>query len=615
MRLVSPPGAVGRSTAVAMVAVVAVTLLPLGLTSYWLFLATSGVIAAFTALSIGVVSGRAGLISLCQLSFAAIGAWAVAWLSMHHPDLPVLVLVLAGGAAAVPFGLLAGLPALRLRGVNIAIVTLGCASVVDTLLNRYGIPGVDDGIIVTRSGVFGDDLYYFWLCWGLLLAVVVGLALLGARPTGAAWLAVRRSERSAAAMGLSVPRAKLTAFAAAAFVAGLGGALLVVQLGLAANQSFGSFPSLVAFTVAVMFGARFPEGAMFAGAATVLMPELLRRVDVPADVGSMLFAVGTVFALRQGSGVAEALRARASRRRADAALGRSAAISGEPAPVALPVAVPVAVPVEATRPGARRAAAGSARPGPADALEVRDLTVRYGSVVALDAVSFTVPADRVIGLIGPNGAGKSTLVDAVSGFLPGHTGDVRLGGRSVTGLSAAKRARTGIRRTFQQGLAVPELTVGQYLRLAAGRALPRAEVRALLEFVGGPPSDLVIADIDVGTRRLVDVAAGLAARPRVLLLDEPAAGLPADTSELLAARIAEIPVRFGCGVLLIEHDMTMVQAACSDAVVLDFGKVIAAGPVEEVLAHADVVSAYLGGQQLGGGAEAGGPGGQQVVAV
>ncbi|WP_322766821.1 ATP-binding cassette domain-containing protein [Frankia sp. Cr1] len=585
-----------RAGIVAAVAIVAVTMLPLGLSSYWLFIATSAVITTFTSLSIGVVSGRGGMISLCQLSFAAIGAWVTAWLSMHGPDLPVVLLILLSGLAAVPFGILVGLPALRLRGVNIAIVTLGCASVMDTLLNRSSIPGVDEGIIVPRDGVFAADRNYYWLCWGLLLLVVGGLAVLGQRPTGAGWLAIRRSERSAAAMGLSVAWAKLTAFGAAAFIAGLGGSLLITQLGLAANQAFGSFPSLVAFTVAVLFGARFPEGAMFAGAAGALMPELLRRIHLPADIGSILFALGTIHALRKGSGLAEALRARAGRRRAtalyQAAAQQGAAQQGaaQQGAVGSRLPAPIAVRVHHGEPAPSRPAV--------PALQLRDVTVRYGSMVVLDAVNLAVEPHSVTGLIGPNGAGKSTLVDAVTGFLPGHHGEILLAGRPVTGLSATQRARAGIRRTFQQGLAVPELTVQQYLRLAARRTLPRDEVTELLDFVAGPPAHLTIADIDVGTRRLVDVAAGLAARPAVLLLDEPAAGIPAQESALLARRIAEIPDRFGCGVLLIEHDMAMVQVACSTVTVLDFGKVIASGEVDEVLAHSDVVAAYLGEQEM-----------------
>jgi branched-chain amino acid transport system permease protein len=154
-----------------------------------------------------------------------------------------------------------------------------------------------------------------------------------------------------------------------------------------------------------------------------------------------------------------------------------------------------------------------------------------------------------------------------------------------------------LRRTFQQGLAVPELTVRGYLQLAARRRMSAEEVEELMEFVGGP-SNQMIAEVDVGARRLIEMAANLAARPRVLLLDEPGAGLAARESLRLARQITSIPARFGCGVLLIEHDMTMVAEACSSIVALNFGKVIAAGSVSEVLQHEDVVDAYLGSEAV-----------------
>jgi len=206
-----------------------------------------------------------------------------------------------------------------------------------------------------------------------------------------------------------------------------------------------------------------------------------------------------------------------------------------------------------------------------------------------------VPADAVVALIGPNGAGKSTLVDAVTGFIAKYEGTVICRQRPMTSaIPAHRRARRGIRRTFQQGRAIPELTIEQYVRLSADRRVPVAELRNILSFLRCPGEKTVISTIDVGLRRLVEIAAAIAARPHLLLLDEPAAGLSHTESAVLAERISAIPKHFNCSVLLIEHDMELVQAACSAVVVLDFGRVIAQGSAADILRQPEVVAAYIG---------------------
>ena len=227
-------------------------------------------------------------------------------------------------------------------------------------------------------------------------------------------------------------------------------------------------------------------------------------------------------------------------------------------------------------------------------LEVSGLTVRFGALAALSDVDIVVPRSAVVGIIGPNGAGKTTLVDAVCGFVDSHRGTVSLDGVSIDRLSATARARAGLRRTFQQGRAIPELTVGQYINLSVRRPLPDAELSELLGFFELPPDDEPIGFIDIGTRRVLEVAAALASRPRVAFLDEPSAGLGHEQSAALGHRISEIPDRFGCSVVLIEHNVELVTGASSAITVLDFGLVIASGTPEEVLANPKVALAYLG---------------------
>jgi branched-chain amino acid transport system permease protein len=200
----------------------------------------------------------------------------------------------------------------------------------------------------------------------------------------------------------------------------------------------------------------------------------------------------------------------------------------------------------------------------------------------------------VSGLIGPNGAGKTTLLDSATGFAVISSGEVLLHGRSISHLSPDRRARAGLRRTFQQVRISADLTVERYLRFAAGRRAPRDDLASAVALFGCPPGDRIVGTLDVPARRLVEIAAAVAARPAVLLLDEPAAGLgEAETAEL-AERLARVPGLFGTSVLLVEHDMELVRALCSTVTVLDYGKVLASGAPHEVLSTAQVQTAYLG---------------------
>ena len=169
-----------------------------------------------------------------------------------------------------------------------------------------------------------------------------------------------------------------------------------------------------------------------------------------------------------------------------------------------------------------------------------------------------------------------------------------LSGQPLEGLQAHKRAQAGVRRTWQQTRISPQLNAGTYLTLAAGKRLPDNVAQSLLDWMGCPGLDTPVSSIDAGTRRLLDVAGVIAARPALIMLDEPAAGLSHEESLLLASRIALIPERYGISVLLVEHDMDLVRMVCNTTVVLDFGKVIAAGPTAKVLSDPGVIKAYIG---------------------
>jgi len=562
MKHASFRAALNTAVSVAVIGALVYALLP----NYWVFLITAVFIVGIALQSLGLVAGRTGMISLCQMSFAGVGAWVTGYLNVSGfpGGLPVWIVI--GGLAAVPVGIAIGLPALRLRGINLAIVTLGFAAAFDTVLATITFPGQTTFTQVARPMFFESDRGFFIFIVLVYGIIAVGLEFLNRSRLGASWLAVRHSERAAAANGISVPLAKLSAFAISAFIAGISGGLLAGYLGTLVSENFNMMQSLSLFAVATMAGAHFTLGAILGGVLITLFPELLRRLNLPQDVGNVFFALGAVQALSTGETISETW----------ARLGRKLL----PGRKASTTATGGALPAAELHP------AGTT-------LEVKGLTVRYGNVVALNDVSLVVPSRTVVGLIGPNGAGKSTMVDAIAGFLPRYSGEVTLNGRSVDALSATRRAQAGIRRTWQTTRIAPELRVGEYVRLAAG-SISDAELAAVLDWLECPPPQTLISTVDAGTRRLLDVAGVVAARPPVILLDEPAAGQSYAEALKLGERIAEIPEKFGCAVLLIEHDMDLVRRACSSITVLDFGQVIATGAPQTVLGLPIVQKAYMG---------------------
>ena len=548
-----------------------------GLSDYVVFLAISAVTSAIAILGLGVVTGSAGMIALCQLTFAAIGTWVVCGLSYLHAPGGFLLWLLIGAAASAACGIVIGLPALRLRGVNLAVVTLSFAAAADVLLVQIQFPGSAQGIAVERPTVFADDRSYLGLSVMILVLCCVATYFLQRSRWGSTWKSVAFSERGTAAAGSSVAGGKLTAFAVSAALGGISGGLLAGQVQLPFASSFSPLQSLALYVLAIMSGAYLIDMAIFGGILWVLVPELLKRIGLAQDWGFVIFGALGVQALASGGNLGQVIRNQWWKRSAAQCPVGTLADDADPAAES-PVDEPT--PVEGHPP----------RP----VLTVQGLKVSFGAVKALAGVDMMVAEGAVTGLIGPNGAGKSTLVDALTGFLPDAAGSVALDGEDLTGRSPAGRARQGLRRPFQQVRVPPTLTIEAYARFVARRRLSDAEITAVLDFFGCPPLRTRLAAVDVGTRRLVEVAAGVLARPRVLLLDEPAAGLSHEEHLELGRRLRQVPARFGIAVLLIEHDLELVRSVCSELTVLDFGNVLAHGPTAEVLADPAVLKAYMG---------------------
>jgi branched-chain amino acid transport system permease protein len=541
------------------------------LSEYWCFLGTTMAITAIVLQSFGFISGRAGMISLCQLSFAAIGAWTTGWLNVMGAPGGLAVYVLLGGLCAVPFGIAIGIPALRLRGIRFAILTLAFAAAVDLALMIYTFPGQTENIAVARPELIDSDRGYFLFVVMVWAVLAIMLELLGITRFGIGLVALKHSERAAASQGVNVPLAKITAFALSSFIAAVAGGLLAGQLGTLVPNNFGVMQSLAFFSVAVMFGARYSEGAIAGSAMVALLPEVFRRMQIPQDMGDILFAVGAIQALASGSSIGAQLHERL----------RWPAVRGQI--------------TERTNRSPRPL---QALPNNNQELQVTSLTVRYGAIVAVDQVSFCIPPRTIVGLIGPNGAGKSTLIDAISGFLPHYEGTILMSGQPIDPLPAYKRAHGIIRRSWQTNRIAPDMTVGDHIRLAAP-SLDTGSIEELLGWFGCPPPQTQIKSMDAGSRRMLDVAGAVGASAGLVLLDEPAAGQSAEDSERLGEKIREIPSRFGLSVLLVEHDIDLVRAVCSQLVVLDFGKLVTLGDPNTVLDSEAVKRAYLGSVSTG----------------
>jgi sulfate-transporting ATPase len=559
---------------------------------------TTGV--GIVLLSIVVLTGYAGQLSLGQAALAGFGAWVAGRLVAVF-DIPFLLGLLAGVAAAVPLGVIFGLPAVRTRGINLAIVTLGLGTTMELMLfrNRRYTGGVQ-GTQVGSPDLFGYDIGsirhparygIFVVAMAMLTVWVVSNVRRGR--SGRRLIAVRTNERAAASLGIDVAAAKLYAFALAAGIAALGGILLAFRVTSISYQSFDNFTSITYVGLTLVGGVGHLLGAFVGGtmATAGLNQEILESTW--GDVGRWLQLISGIAILLTVLGYQDGVAAEWVKM---FRLAKKARKWGRPYVIEL---------ADVADPNADN----DHTKVPPRTLAVEGLTVRYGAVVAVDDVSFSLEPGTVTGLIGPNGAGKTSLIDAVSGFTTAQ-GVVRLDDVDLSKRPAVKRARAGISRSFQSLELFEDSTVFENLSVAAdpqdlrsyvrdlvrpvNPKFPPEVVRAIIEFKLDQDLHRDVKDLSYGKRRLLAIARAVAMHPSVLMLDEPAAGLSSAESVELAAVVRRLAADWGIAVLVVEHDMNFVMGVCDTVLVLDFGKLIASGSPQAVRADPAVVAAYLG---------------------
>jgi branched-chain amino acid transport system permease protein len=573
-------GAGGVVLAVAALATVAAPFL-VPLAAYYINLFMQAATYAVAVLGLTVVLGYTGQINLAQAAFFGLGAYSVA-LGTTAFGLSFWPALLAGIIVASAAGAVLGLTSLRLGGHYLAMVTISFQQILTLVLTNWvAFTRGPDGISgIARPTLFGFSLVnsgpYLGICVAVLWAVGLFVWQLRYTKLGRTMQAVRDNELAAGVVGVDTYRTKVTAFTLSALLGGLGGGLFAGGFTYISPDQFSLAESVVFLTMALLGGARSPFGAVLGTGLIILLPEWLRFLKVVylAVYGGAVILI-MVFMPRGIWGLLEALGDRL-----------------RPLKVA-PIGRMPALPL-------------TGLPGRADdatILEVNSLSKRFGGLKAVDEVELAVRRNTVHALIGPNGSGKTTLLNVLSGIYKPTSGRIRFAGREITQLSPHERARRGMGRTFQNVRLFTEMSVLDNVMVGAER--PGSEVSsgatgseqratAVLEFVGlAECRNDAVQSLSYGHQRLAEMARALAGSPKLLFLDEPGAGLnhleKSDLSDLLKRLKGH-----GLTILIIDHDINLVEQVADHITVLNFGRRIADGPPAEVLRNPEVVAAYLG---------------------
>jgi ABC-type branched-subunit amino acid transport system ATPase component/ABC-type branched-subunit amino acid transport system permease subunit len=585
---------------------------------------TELLLVAMVAISLSLLTGWAGQLSLGQFAFAGVGGLSTLAFTRGQPmglglpfvgdlatvtvELPWLVALAAGVAMGVLFAVLVGLPALRVKGLLLAVTTLAFGNMAASWMfardfwsgGRFAVPSATRERPELFGVDFGKPSSYYYLCLAFLVVVAAVVSHLRRSGSGRIMIAVRDNEAMTSVATVSPTRAKLSAFAVSGAIAALAGGLYVFLLpgfvATGADSPFSPAASLRLVAITIIGGMGTVAGPILGALWVVGLPAAFGASEtaqlLSANVGLL------VLLLYFPGGLVQVLYGARDR-----ILRWVATRDEEPV-------------LEAPRGGHLSVHERHAHLPPVGTpwLTTSGVSVTFGGIDAVHDVSIAVGQDELVGLIGTNGAGKSTLMNAISGFVP-HVGEISVLGVDVSKRSAHERHAVGLGRGFQDAALFTSLTVRETLLVAlearrhsllvpsllgvpparSSERTKRSEASEIMDFLGlGRYADRFIADLSTGTRRVVELACLLATDAKVLLLDEPTGGIAQRETEAFAPLIQAVQRDLGAAVMVIEHDMPLIMAISDRVYCMEAGEVIAHGTPQEVRADAKVIASYLG---------------------